>query len=85
VSSNVKSLTSKVSKLDLVAGVLALIAAISLFTYSKIYANPVFAEYALYASGGAALSFLAAWLKPGAIFARALERKMIRKRSPRSL
>lgn len=85
MSSDVKSLTSKVSKLDLVAGILALIVAAILFACSKIYANQVFAEYALYAAAGAALSFLAAWLKPGALFARALERKMIRKRSPRSL
>ncbi len=85
MSADVKSLSTKVSKLDWLMGVIGLIAAALLFGYSRLEANPQFAEYAAYSLVGAGISFLAAWIKPGALFTKALERKMIRKRGPRSL
>lgn len=85
VSADVKSLSTKVSKLDWLMGVVGLIAAALLFIYARSEGSSQFSEYAIYCLVGAGISFLAAWIKPGALFTRALERKMIRKRGPRSL
>lgn len=85
MSSDVRSIADKFSRLDLILGVIAVLAAAFLFGYGQIQSNAEYQEYAAYCLAGAGFSFLMAWIKPGKLFAGALERKMIRKRAPRQL
>jgi MFS superfamily sulfate permease-like transporter len=84
MKSSTKSIADKVSRLDLVLGVVAGLVAIGFVIFSSLNNNPQLFAYAQYAGLAAMISFLAAWAKPANLFSRALERKMIRKRAPRN-
>ena len=85
MKSHASSLSQKIAKLDWSLGVLFLLAAAFFYWKSTGSANTNFEAYALYALSAAGISFLVAWLKPAEMFARALEKKMIRKRGPRKV
>ena len=84
MKNSTQNITEKVSRLDLILGVVAALAAVGLAIFSNVNNNPQLLEYAQYAGIAAAISFFMAWAKPASLFSRALERKMIRKRPPRS-